>query len=289
MFMEFQMRSCLTPLNFLACILLCGATNAHATDLPISYALTGPQAADFQITDSDWRTFSAVDRQNNLFELQTDVTRDAGNYVDGTGAVHHVVYTGNVEVYADYYTPYVETSRSLSLSALPTHAGPFDVQLTLDTPDGVAITWSAAGSLQPFDPFAPPHFPNPAAPDSKTWDAALQGPYDSSPSSVVDPFENMFMEMTGRWQVQGVSFKPGHSVLTLSLPATGSIESFSLYLLAERTYSNGYWGTERSANFFAMGVSDTIIQAAPVPEPEAWALSLAGLMVAGAGMLRRKS
>jgi hypothetical protein len=247
---------------------------AWSTEPSVSYQLTGPQAAHYNVADSGWTSFSAVLSRTETFSITEGHVQDAGTYVDAAGALHQVSFVGNQWTTATLYTPYEAQVRTLSLSPLASHTGPYDIALEVSTE--VHGNWSASGLIDKDYVRGPTPLPMPAAP---SWDSQFRGYIDAGLFSLLDPMERILFESDNTWAAYPYGpfgFKPGDVAFALILPATASIDQFVLDFRVNETYGTEYWGTDYRTYFTPLDMQDKVIAAA-VPEPNIWVLIGVGL------------
>jgi hypothetical protein len=257
------------PRSLMGLSALALATSALAADPGISFQLTGAQAADYTVADSGWNSFSTVQSHTDTYSLIENHRQDAGTYVDAAGAVHQVSYIGNQWTEATLFTPYEARVRTLSLAALPSHTGPYEIGLEVSAE--VGGTWSAAGLIDKDYVWGPTPPPMPGTP---SWDAQFRGYIDPVLFSIVEPLERILFEGDNAWAAYPYGpfgFKPGDVAFALTLPTTASIDHFVLDFRIDETYGNGYWGTDFQTYFVPFSMEDRVITTA-VPEPETWVL-----------------
>ena len=134
------------------------------------------------MTDSGWNSFSTVLSHTDTYSLIENHRQDAGTYVDAAGAVHQVSHIGNQWTEATLFTPYEARVRTLSLAALPSHTGPYEIGLEVSAE--VGGTWSAAGLIDEGYVWGPTPPPMPGTPN---WDAHFRGYIDPGLFSIVEP------------------------------------------------------------------------------------------------------
>ena len=196
------------------------ATSALAADPHISFQLTGPQGADYTVADSGWNSFSTVLSHTETYAIVLDHAQDGGTYFDAAGALHQVTYIGNQWTEATLFTPYEARVRTLSLTALPSHTGPYEIGMEVSAE--VGGTWSASGLIDKGYVWGPTPPPMPATP---SWDAQFRGYIDPGLFSLLDPLERMLFESDNAWAAYPYGpfgFKPGDVAFALTLP-TGSM------------------------------------------------------------------